>query len=56
LYRADEVFCSGTMGELAGVTWVDGRTIGDGAVGPMTQRVSALYVERTAAGGTRVVD
>ena len=56
LYRADEVFCSGTMGELAGVTWVDGRTIGDGAVGPMTERVSALYVERTAAGGTRVVD
>ena len=56
LYRADEVFCTGTMGELAGVTWVDGRTIGDGTIGPMTQRLSALYAERTAAGGTRVVD
>ena len=56
LYRADEVFCTGTMGELAGVTSVDGRTIGDGAIGPMTRRLSALYAERTAAGGTRVAD
>jgi branched-chain amino acid aminotransferase len=56
LYRADEAFCSGTMGELAGVTRVDGRRIGDGEVGPMTQRLSALYGKRTATGGTRVVD
>ena len=56
LYRADEVFCTGTMGELAGVTWVDGRKIGDGNIGPMTRRLSALYAERTASGGTRVVD
>jgi branched-chain amino acid aminotransferase len=56
LYRADEAFCTGTMGELAGVTRVDGRSIGDGQVGPMTQRLSALYSKRTAAGGTRVVD
>jgi len=27
VYRADEAFCSGTMGELAAVTRVDGRTI-----------------------------
>jgi branched-chain amino acid aminotransferase len=56
LYGADEVFCTGTMGELAGVTWVDGRTIGDGAIGPMTRHLSARYAERTAADGTRVVD
>ncbi|MDH4260563.1 MAG: aminotransferase class IV, partial [Gammaproteobacteria bacterium] len=56
LYRASEVFCTGTMGELAGVTWVDGRQIGDGKIGPMTGRLSALYAERTAAGGMRVVD
>src|SRR6476469_5425882 len=35
VYRADEMFCTGTMGELAGVTKVDGRTIGGGAIGPM---------------------
>jgi branched-chain amino acid aminotransferase len=56
LYRADEVFCSGTMGELAGVTRVDGRRIGNGAIGPVTLRLSALYAERTATGGTNVVD
>jgi branched-chain amino acid aminotransferase len=56
LYRADEVFCSGTMGELAGVTRVDGRRIGNGAIGPVTLRLSALYAERTATGGTKVVD
>jgi branched-chain amino acid aminotransferase len=56
LYRADEAFCTGTMGELAGVTQVDGRRIGNGEIGPMTQRLSALYGKRTAAGGTRVVD
>lgn len=56
LYRADEVFCTGTIGELAGVTWVDGRQIGDGSVGPMTGRLSALYAERTATAGTRMVD
>ena len=55
LYRADEAFCTGTMGELAGVTTVDGRKIGDGTIGPVTQRLSKLYGERTASGGTRVV-
>jgi branched-chain amino acid aminotransferase len=56
LYRADEAFCTGTMGELAGITEVDGRQIGDGTIGPMTRRLTALYSERTATGGTRVVD
>ena len=50
-YRADEMFCTGTMGELAGITTLDGRTIGDGTVGPMTQRLSALYREETATSG-----
>ncbi len=40
----------------AAVVRVDGRTIGDGEVGEMTRRLSALYAERTAAEGTRVVD
>jgi branched-chain amino acid aminotransferase len=55
LYRADEAFCTGTMGELAGVTTVDGRAIGNGAIGPLTKRLSTLFSERTAKGGTRVV-
>jgi branched-chain amino acid aminotransferase len=43
------------MGELAGVTRVDGKTIGLGEVGPMTKQLSALYAERTARDGTPVV-
>ena len=53
-YRADEAFCTGTMGELASVIELDGRTIGDGAPGRMTTRLSALYLELTARAGTPV--
>ena len=55
VYRADELFCTGTMGELAAVTSVDARAIGDGAVGPMTKRLSELYGELTAEEGFVVV-
>lgn len=54
VFLADEMFCTGTMGELAGVIKVDGRPIGNGVVGPMTQRLSALYGERTASEGVLV--
>lgn len=56
VYRADEVFCTGTMGELAPVVRVDGRTIGSGTMGPVTQRLTALFRELTAREGVRVVD
>ncbi|HEY1379127.1 MAG TPA: aminotransferase class IV [Gemmataceae bacterium] len=54
VYRADEVFCTGTMGELASVTRVDGRTIGDARVGPMTRRLSDLYAELTRMEGEAI--
>ncbi|MCH8806737.1 MAG: aminotransferase class IV [Planctomycetes bacterium] len=56
VYRADEMFCTGTMGELAAVTQVDGRTIGDGQPGPMTSRLSELFRALTETQGVRVVD
>src|SRR5437660_578298 len=43
IYGAHEMFCTGTMGELAAVTKIDNRQIGDGQVGPMTKRLSDLY-------------
>jgi branched-chain amino acid aminotransferase len=49
------MFCTGTMGELVGVTKVDERVIGNGNVGPMTRRLSDLYVKRTATEGVEVV-
>ncbi len=55
VYRADECFCTGTMGELAGVVKVDGRVIGDGKVGPVTRRLSELYAGLTAREGMPVV-
>jgi branched-chain amino acid aminotransferase len=55
VYAAGEMFCTGTMGELAGVTQIDGRTIGSGEVGPMTKRLSDLYAQHTASEGTRVL-
>jgi branched-chain amino acid aminotransferase len=55
IYGADEIFCTGTMGELAGVIKIDNRLIGDGKVGPMTKRLSELYAKRTATEGVQVV-
>jgi branched-chain amino acid aminotransferase len=56
VYHADEGFCTGTMGELAGITEIDMKIIGDGKVGPMTKRLSELYLRRTAREGVQVVD
>ena len=56
VYRADEFFCTGTMGELAAITRVDGRTIGNGEQGPLTSRLSEAYGRLTSAGGVPVVD
>jgi branched-chain amino acid aminotransferase len=55
VYGANEMFCTGTMGELAAVTKLDNRQIGDGKVGPLTKRLSDLYAKRTATEGVQVV-
>ena len=54
-YRADECFCTGTMGELACVTTIDGRTIGSGTIGPMTTRLTKLFEQLVAKSGTKVL-
>lgn len=53
-YRADEVFCTGTMGELAPVVKIDSRTISSGAAGPLTLQLSAWYAALTASEGESV--
>jgi branched-chain amino acid aminotransferase len=50
------MFCTGTMGELAAVTKVDGRVIGNGRPGPVTARLSGLFRELTATEGTVVAE
>ncbi len=56
VYAADEMFCTGTMGELAGVVKLDNRIIGKGEIGPLTKCLSDLYARRTASEGVQIVD
>ena len=56
VYGADEMFCTGTMGELAGVIQLDNRLIGDGQVGPITKLLSELYAQRSSSEGVQVVE
>lgn len=55
VYRADEVFCTGTMGELVPVTELDGRRLGGEDGRPLTERLSGLYRELTATSGFQIV-
>lgn len=55
VYRADEVFCTGTMGELAPVIEVDGRRIGAGIPGRVTRQLSSLFRALTRREGVAVV-
>ena len=50
LYTADEVFVTATMTGVAYVTEIDGRAIGDGQPGPLSQRLRGLlraYLDET---------
>lgn len=42
-HAADEVFTTGTMGGLTPVINIDGRVIGDGTRGPITERLQEVY-------------
>ena len=42
-YCADEAFLTGTFGAQTPVGIIDGRMIGDGQMGPVTQRLRGLY-------------
>lgn len=52
LYSADEVFTSGTQGELTPVLEADGRTIGNGKAGEMTARLRELHRKYAWENGT----
>ncbi|MEJ1991681.1 MAG: D-amino acid aminotransferase [Maritimibacter sp.] len=42
-YGADEAFLTGTFGAQTPVGEIDGRVIGTGELGPMTEKIRALY-------------
>jgi D-alanine transaminase len=43
LYKADEVFLTGTTVEVLAVVRIDGKIIGDGQPGPIAQRLAASF-------------
>lgn len=43
VYGANEAFVTGTFGGVTPVVEIDGRTIGDGSMGPVSHRLSELY-------------
>ena len=55
VYAADEMFCTGTMGEIVPVVEVDGRAIGSGERGPLTDRLCELFAALTATEGVSVI-
>lgn len=54
VYAAEEMFCTGTMGELAPILRVDGRVLGAGKVGPTTKRLMRLFRKMVEREGTEV--
>jgi len=43
LAAADEVFITSTAGGIMPVTYIDGRPVGGGAIGPTTARIHDVY-------------
>jgi branched-chain amino acid aminotransferase len=45
VYIADEAFFTGTAAEVTPIREVDGRTIGEGGRGPITEKLQSLYFD-----------
>jgi len=54
IHQADEVFCTGTMGEITPVVRIDGTTFNNAKPGPVTTRLSELYSRITASEGVEI--
>ncbi len=55
IYTADELFVTGTAAEIAPVTKVDGRIIGDGKPGKITKKLMEEFKELTLKEGTPII-
>ena len=45
LFLAEEVFMTGTAAHVTPIIGIDGRSVGDGTIGPITKRVQDLYFD-----------
>ena len=53
-YNADEAFICGTVGEIAPICWIDGKTVGETVPGPITTMLSQEYRKQTEKYGVSV--
>ena len=56
LYIADEVFFTGTAAEVTPIREVDGRTIGKGARGPVTEKLQKAFFEVVRGNNSKHAD
>lgn len=52
LYIADETFFCGTAAEITPIREIDGRTVGAGRMGPITERIQAAFFDLVHGKGT----
>ena len=56
LYLADEIFLTGTAAHVTPVGELDMRPIGEGGVGPITQKINDMYVDIIAGNNPKYRD
>jgi len=54
LYTSDECFCTATRIEVFPIVWVDGRQIGNGTPGPITNKIIKSFLELAHREGTPI--
>ena len=54
LYTSDECFCTATRIEVFPIVWVDGRQIGNGTPGPITNKIIKEFLELANREGTPI--
>jgi branched-chain amino acid aminotransferase len=51
IHQADEVFCTGTMGEIVAINRIDDTVYNENLPGEMTQRLASIYQKMTQSEG-----
>lgn len=54
LYTADEMFVTGTAAEVVPVSKIDGREVGNGKIGPVTEEIRGKYMALVRSEGYKI--
>ncbi len=55
VYVADEAFFTGTAAEVTPIRELDGRSIGAGTRGPITEKLQSLYFDYVSTAAGRIM-